>query len=202
MIGEAWIGVDLNGFAAIATGDAATAAILIRLLTEAKPGGSTPNLAALVDGDDGGKRRLKAIAELTEDREIPSRVLTSGTTLEDHLLGGPSLYFEAVQEYLVQMAGLDGDDLTKLRDSFDENFPEGDLPKGLSAWTRSEAAEIAGLDSKPSPVGIARAYASLLEEAEVQQSSDRRARTLVDWIAQVLELPGQTLDQETILSSG
>ncbi len=201
MIGEGWIGVDLNGFAAIATGDAATAAILIRLLTEGEPGGSTPHLAALVDGDDGGKRRLKAIAELVKDREIPSKVLTSGTTLEDHLLGGPGLYFEAVKDYLVQMAGLETGALTQLKESFEENFPADDLPKGLSAWTRNEAAEIAGLDSKPSPVGIARAYASLLDEAEIHQSSDRRARSLVDWIAQVLELPGQTLDQETILSS-
>jgi predicted ATP-dependent endonuclease of OLD family len=200
MIAEGWAGIDLNGFAAIATGDAATAAILIRLLTEGGPGGAPPHLAALVDGDEGGKRRLQALADLTKDRDIPSKALTGGTTLEDHLLGGPELYFEAVENYLVQMAGLQGEGRAKLRASFDEQFSADELPKGLSAWTRGAAVEIAGLDGKPSPVGIARAYASLLDEAKIEQKAGRRARALVDWIAAELKLPGQTLDQETILS--
>jgi hypothetical protein len=193
------ISVDLNRFAAIASGDAATAATLIRFLTDGNPAGTPPHLAVLVDGDDGGKRRLKLIGELTDDREIETRQLTQGTTIEDHLPGGPELYFEAVLGYFEQMVGLSGAKRKALQESFAERFKAGELPKGLVEWTRKEAAALAGLDGKPSSVGIARSYIPLLEQAELEPKESRRARTLADWVAKSLELPEQTLEQDSIL---
>jgi predicted ATP-dependent endonuclease of OLD family len=199
LIADQKLNIDLNRFAAISTGDAANTGILIRLLTDGAPGASRPRVGVLVDGDGGGDDRLKAIDSLVVEREVQTKQLSQATTLEDHLPAAPRLYFEAVATYLQQMAGLDEAGLKSLKDSFDNKFSGEEAVHGLVEWTRGDAARIAGLDRKPSSVGIARAYAALLEEADLNAKESQRAVRLGKWIAEKLYLPQQTLDQETIL---
>jgi predicted ATP-dependent endonuclease of OLD family len=198
LIADGRLEIDLNRFAAISTGDASNTGILIRLLTDGAPGASRPRVGVLVDGDAGGNNRLKAIQSLLTERDIQTKQLSDGTTLEDHLPAAPRLYLEAVATYLEQMADLDDKGLDTLRVSFDERFGGQDSVQGLVEWTRGEAAAIAGLEGKPSSVGIARAYAAILQEAELNAKDVQKATRLGKWIAEHLYLPQQTLDQETI----
>jgi predicted ATP-dependent endonuclease of OLD family len=195
--------IDLNRFAAMATGDAANARVLIRFLTEVGSGAGAPRLALLVDGDGGGKRRLAALADLTADLNIPTKELRPpNTTTEDHLLGARTLYPEAVARYLGGLKELDQAKLEEIRTSFETKFPEGsEAVVGLADWAKEEAAAIAGLDEKPSSVGIARSYAELLEAAELGTKDMVRVRKLAEWIRDVLEVPPSTLRQEQIVDS-
>jgi predicted ATP-dependent endonuclease of OLD family len=199
LIADGKLSIDLNRFAAISTGDAANTDILLRILTDGAPGASRPQVGVLVDGDGGGNDRLKAIDSLIAEREVKTKQLSEGTTLEDHLPAAHSLYFDAVANYLQQIAGLDETGLKALRSSFDQHFGEDEPMSGLVEWTRGAAATIAGLDRKPSSVGIARAYVALLEEAQLSAKDSQRATRLGKWIAEKLYLPQQTLSQETIL---
>jgi predicted ATP-dependent endonuclease of OLD family len=195
--------IDLNRFAAMATGDAANARVLIRFLTEVGNGAGAPRLALLVDGDGGGKRRLAALADLTADLDIPTKELRpANTTTEDHLLGARTLYPEAVGRYLGGLKDLDPAKLEEIQTSFETKFPEGsEAVVGLAAWAKEDAAAIAGLDEKPSSVGIARSYAELLEAAELGAKDLVRGRKLAEWIRDVLEVPPSTLRQEQIVDS-
>ncbi len=199
LIADEKLDIDLNRFAAIATGDAANTGVLLRILTDGAPGASRPRVGVLVDGDGGGKDRLKAIDSLMAERDVQTKQLTAETTLEDHLPAARRLYFEAVATYFQQMADLDDVGLESLRDSFDQRFGEHEAVHGLVEWTRGDAAAIAGLDGKPSSVGIARAYSALLEDAVLTAKDLQRAIRLASWIAENLYLPEQTLSQEAIL---
>ena len=199
LIADEKLDIDLNRFAAIATGDAANTGVLLRILTDGAPGASRPRVGVLVDGDGGGKDRLKAIDSLIAERDVQTKQLTAETTLEDHLPAARRLYFEAVATYFQHMVNLDDVGLESLRDSFDQRFGEHEVVHGLVEWTRGDAAAIAGLDGKPSSVGIARSYAALLEDAVLTAKDLQRAMRLGSWIAENLYLPEQTLSQEAIL---
>jgi predicted ATP-dependent endonuclease of OLD family len=196
--------LDLNALAIIPTGDAQNADALIRILSEAGPTEHLPTLAVLVDGDSGGAARLKAIEELVKDRGIATHPLMEGTTTEDHVLAAKTLYIEALAKYLSELKGLDLDQTRKkLLESFAESFPESkEVTAGLSGWSRSAAKKIAGLEDKPSSVGIARAYVQLLpsiEPPELKGYAIDRAMKLANWIRDALDVPGQTLAEGEIL---
>lgn len=199
LIADGKLDIDLNRFAAISTGDAANTDILLRILTDGAPGAGRPQIGVLVDGDGGGKDRLNAISSVIAERDVQPKQLSDGTTLEDHLPAAKRLYLEAVVAYLQQIAGLNDADDKALRASFDQRFGKNEPIHGLVDWTRGDAAAIAGLDGKPSSVGIARAYAMLLEDADLTAKECQRAVRLGNWIAEKLYLPQQTLNQETIL---
>ena len=198
--------MDLNALAVIATGDAQNTDALIRILSEAGPADQTPTLGLLVDGDAGGKKRLEAVSGLISNRQIASHQLMDGTTTEDHVLGAKSLYIEALARYLAGLRSLDlGETLAKLTDSFNERFPGSkEVTAGLCAWSREAAQAIAGLDDKPSPVGVARAYAQLLEDTDpslLKGHAVERGLKLATWIKEALKVPQQTLAQEDILET-
>jgi hypothetical protein len=106
--------------------------------------------------------------------------------------------------YLTDLCSLETNKQEELRSSFVARFGDSE-PSGLAEWTREEAKEIAGLEEKPSPVGIARAYAERLEELEIGELKPRetsRAKKLAQWVAEEIKVPIQTLTQDRILESG
>jgi recombinational DNA repair ATPase RecF len=204
LIADGHLDLDLNRFSVIPTGDSANTGALIRILTDGIPVSARPALGLLVDGDKGGKARLKAVRSLVKDHRIATKDLSpANTTTEDHLPAAKKLYVEAVVAYLTEMCGLGAGKQGELRKSFIARFGDSETI-GLAEWTRDEAREIAGLDEKPSPVGIARAYAEMLEDVELGELKPReisRARKLAQWIGEEVKVPAQTLVQDQILES-
>lgn len=197
------IDLDLNQLAVIGTGDPQNADALIRILSEAGSG-VAPRIAVLVDGDDGGERRLRAIKELTDDRKIPTLKLSpTGTATEDHMPAPPSLFVKAIASYVAENWQLDpGETSAKFEASFAENIEGKEVAAGLAKWGREAAKEIANLEDKPSPVGIARAYANFFEQLSEDETRSRpleRSVKLAEWIQGSLEVGGQVLEQEMIL---
>jgi hypothetical protein len=201
---------DLNSLAIMPAGDAADAAALVRILAESA---SKPAIAALFDSDDGGQKRQRALHPLAEQHEIEIKLLTpAGTTTEDHLPAALTLYSEALATYLARMSPRrnNGDkqlssaeflaeiklDLGNL-----ESGPEG-LTKGIATWSRDLGRTIGQLEYKPSPSGVAREYAVLVQDADEhslrQGQSLKRARELSKWIAKALDLPALTLTGSAI----
>lgn len=204
LIADGHLDLDLNRFSVIPTGDSANTGALIRILTDGIPASARPTLGLLVDGDKGGKARLKAAKSLIKEHRIAAKELSpANTTTEDHLPAAKRLYLEAVVGYLTDLCNLGSHKQEELRTSFAARFGDSE-PSGLAEWTREEAKEIAGLEEKPSPVGIARAYAEQLEELEVGELKPRetsRAKKLAQWIGEEIEVPIQTLAQDQILES-
>ena len=73
---------DLNAFSVISTGDSKNTDALIRILRE---GSNAPSLLVIVDGDEGGSKRLEALKPFLEAHTVKSFQLQGGTTIEDHL---------------------------------------------------------------------------------------------------------------------
>lgn len=205
LIADGHLDLDLNRFSVIPTGDSANTGALIRILTDGIPASTRPTLGLLVDGDKGGKARLKAVKSLIKEHRIAAKEFSpANTTTEDHLPAAKRLYLEAVVGYLTDLCNLGSHKQEELRASFASRFGDSE-PVGLAEWTREEAKEIAGLEEKPSPVGIARAYAEQLEELEVGELKPReasRAKKLAQWIGEEIKVPIQTLAQDRILESG
>ncbi len=205
LIASNLLDLDLNRFAAIPTGDASNTGALVRILADdGAPTALRPQLGVLVDGDKGGKDRLKSVKKLLEKQKIPSKELTLKTTTEDHLPAAKRLYFAAVVAYLREVASLTTAQEDELTTSFATRFGDSDATTGLADWTRTKAREIAGLEEKPSSVGIARAYASLLDDLPVDQLAAKdlmRAKKLAEWITTEIKVPGRTLAEDRILES-
>jgi AAA ATPase domain len=204
LIADGHLNADLNRFSAIPTGDSANTGALIRILTDGIPASARPKLGLLVDGDEGGKARLKAVERLVKQHRIATKGLSPAeASTEDHLPAARTLYPEAVVAYLTDVCELSEEEQAKLRESFALRFENSELV-GLAEWTRKEAREIAGLGEKPSPVGIARTYAERLEElerGELKGNDLRRAKKLAEWVVEQLNIPEQTLSQDKILAS-
>jgi predicted ATP-dependent endonuclease of OLD family len=184
---------DLNSFAAIATGKSADADALIRILVESQP---VPHLAVLVDGDKSGRDRISYIQRLLEKHKISSKVLREGTTIEDYLPNLGDVFVEAVASYVQKIAGdmkhgLDTSQVNdSVRKSFESRFGEDASPKGVAAWIEDEVTNLASLTSPPSKVGIAREYATLLQDLPAARFRTGSAGPhLVKWIAEALSLP-------------
>ena len=188
--------VDLNAFSVIATGNSSNTDALIRILCE---GATPPRLAVLVDGDEGGKARLKALKSLLEKRSIESKQLTDGTTVEDHLPLAGELYVKAVADYVIKVmedAENALDCAEKLHDQFKQSFrgkfEEGKVTIGIAAWAAETGKRLGNLAEPPSKIGIAREYARILEETSPDNFTSvslQRSLKLVEWIQKELEVP-------------
>jgi predicted ATP-dependent endonuclease of OLD family len=195
------LSADLNTLAIIPTGDSKNADALIRLLNETP---SKPKLAALFDGDEGGKARRSKLAEVFKSFSVNHRCLADGTTLEDHLLKVNTIFVDALSDYLVKIAKEPNNLREKVAEAFTAKYrgTEGKSLLGVAEWSREVGKQLARLDSEPSPVGIAREYALRLAEtlpSTIDDDDCTRAEGLADWIVKSLDLPKQALTQDTIL---
>lgn len=188
--------LDLNAFSAISTGTSRNADALIRMLHE---GSMKPALAVLVDGDAGGKARLKALQPLLTAHEIKSKQLLDGTTTEDYLPLVAELYTRAVADYvmkLMETAGQKGPEPDAFRaeflNTFKGAFPEGNVTKGVLKWALKTAKALGKLKDSPSKIGIAREYVRLLDETPAERFNPealQRALTLLEGIQEILNIP-------------
>ena len=188
--------LDLNAFSVISTESSKNADALIRILTD---GATKPNIALLVDGDEGGRSRLKALQGILKAKEIPSRQLLEGTAIEDYLPLVGELYVRAVADYVAKVKESQGAAVANLeefrqefRKSFREAFEEGKVTKGVADWAASAGQKLGGLESAPSKLGIAREYILLLEEAGPEKftaQSLQRPLKMLEWVREMIPVP-------------
>jgi hypothetical protein len=198
--------VDLNAFSAIGTESSKNADALIRILSD---GAIRPRLAILVDGDEGGKNRLKSLQGIMKTKEIRSKQLLEETTIEDYLPLVGELYVRALADYVSKVRESHGAPVTnaddfrhEFRKSFREAFEEGKVTKGVAAWAASAGQKLGGLEDAPSKLGIAREYISLLEDTEAERftpQSLQRPLKLLEWIREILPIPELRESPRTIL---
>ena len=91
---------DINGFSALSTQESQNTRSLIEMYLS---GHAPCRIAVLVDGDGGGRIRLENLGSYLNERDIPSKSLTTGTTIEDHLPYLRKLYVPAVVTYLLKL---------------------------------------------------------------------------------------------------
>jgi predicted ATP-dependent endonuclease of OLD family len=200
--------LDLNAFSAVGTESSKNTDALVRILSESA---LSPRLAVLVDGDDGGKGRLKALQGILKLKEIPSKQLLDGTTIEDYLPLSGELYVRAVADYVAKVKEslgapvADADDFKQqFRTSFRETFEEGRVTKGVAAWAASAGKKLGQLENEPSKLGIAREYATLLEEAPAERftaQSLQRPLHLMKLIREILPIHELRASEKTILKA-
>lgn len=90
----------------------------------------------------------------------------------------------------------------QFRTSFRETFEEGKVTKGVAAWAASAGKKLGQLDSEPSKLGIAREYATLLEETLPERftpQSLQRPLHLVKLMREILPIPELRESEKTIL---
>lgn len=180
---------DINGLSVMATGNSRHADALIRIFGEAP---TPPRIAVLLDGDQGGSDRYKSLKKLLDAKGVLHHQLDAKTTLEDHLVS-PSSFREAVVRYLDSLAPDKG-----VRAKMDAAPATG----GLSIWARVEGQKAIEADEPPSSVGMAREYALLLQGVTLdsaERNARRKAVKLARKIAEMLDLPGQTVEQDQIV---
>jgi len=191
------VSFDLNSLSIIPTNDSKNADAIVRILTESS---IKPKIAALFDGDAGGIEKSKKIADLLRQHGIESKVLSKDSTIEDHLLGVNDIFVRAVATYISKITKGDlSDILPKVASSY-----KAKDKAGVAAWSREVGTGVANLVGEPSPVGIAREYSLLLSDTSgsvFQKGADlKRSVALVNWIAEALDLPKQTLKEEKIVA--
>jgi len=198
--------IDLNAFSAISTGTSKNADALIRVLLESA---IKPKLAVLVDGDEGGKSRLKALQPILKANGIESKQLLEETAIEDYLPLVGELYPRAVAEYVMKLMETAGQKIEKpddfpaeVRKSFRERFEEGKVTKGVAAWAEDAGRKLGKLDQSPSKIGIAREYVRLLDASPAENftpQSLQRPLKLVEWVQEILAVPEVRESERTIL---
>jgi hypothetical protein len=197
---------DVNSLAIMPAGDSADAAALLRMLSE---GAIRPQVAALFDGDGGGRDRKKALERLGRD-DVTIKLLAKDSTTEDHVPIAVDLYPKALAVYLAKLdaeAGHPADEtkIAQYRETLANHIDElqvtGDrLTSGLADWSRKVGREVAKLDAGPSSVGVAREYAALLATADRPPAPQlKRSKELSRWIAETLQLPKLWLEENEIL---
>jgi predicted ATP-dependent endonuclease of OLD family len=201
------IETDLNSFSVIGTGDTRNTEAIIRIMTESR---SKPSIAVLVDGDAGGKARLRALKPIMDSRSLLGKALLDDTTIEDYLPLANDLYVEAVVRYSVKLAkdhGKASIDESETRETVRQYFSERVIDKktkgNLSTLATEIFQEITELTEPPSKMGIAREYVLLLEEVKpnsVKDSDLRQAQKLFEIIQSMLQLPGIADIPNTIIS--
>ncbi len=185
--------IDLNAFSVISTESSKNADALIRILSDGTP---KPHIAVMVDGDDGGKARLKSMAGILKSGNIPFKQLLEGTTIEDYLPLVGELYVRAVADYVAKVKETQGAPVANLdefrqefRKSYREGFEEGKVTKAVAVWAATAGQKLGALDNPPSKLGIAREYVMLLEAAPADKftaQSLRRPLELMKWIREIL----------------
>jgi len=190
------LNIDINGLSIMATGNSKHADALIRILSE---GGLVPKIALLLDGDQGGSDRYKSVRKLIESKGILCHQLDQKTTVEDHLIA-PVLFRDATIRHLETIDAAK-DPRSKLESSFEQVQASG---SGLAKWAREEGGRAIESEEEPSAVGIAREYAVLLRDATLdgsQKATRKRGVKLARKIAEMLDLPNQTVQQDRVVES-
>jgi predicted ATPase len=200
LIEQGQLDVDLNAFSVVGTGDSSKAFALIELLTETRP---IPRIAVLVDGDKGGKDRLKELKPVLERFSIPSKALMDGTTIEDHL---PSLelYVRGAARWAVKVARLGGAEIVEpfeeeLVSRFAAKYPNPDRTQGVAQWASREAAALAGVGGQLSKLGISREYVNALLEPGVRVTGPRRIKEIAKWLRESVGLSVTAASEGEIL---
>jgi predicted ATP-dependent endonuclease of OLD family len=186
--------IDLNAVSFISTVESKHADVLIRLLFETVP---KPGIGVLTDGDQGGKERLIYLNALITEAGIVARSLTKDTSLEDHLPNLREVFVPAVADYASKLMVLRGENKPdddefrqKFLADFDKTYDKGKVTTKVMDWVAKATAEIAGMKSKPSKVGIAREYALRLHEfPHAQLKWGDRQKALVDWLLKDVKVP-------------
>jgi hypothetical protein len=216
LIESGMIDADLNDLSIISTGESKNTDALIRILSEIP---SKPRIALLFDGDEGGKRRAKALEHLIKVHKLESKVLEAGKCIEDCVIGSDTVFVTAVANYLSKIGSNKIKDIKqKVEDSYreyksldvvdQERGTDGKkdvAPRGKSvaAWSREVGVQLEVIESEASPLGIAREYSILLSELAPEQvrSSASEAAGLANWIIKMLDVPKQILDPQSIIAS-
>ena len=188
---------DLNAFSVISTGGSKNTDALIRILSE---GSNAPSLLVIVDGDEGGSKRLKALKPFLEAHTVKSFQLQGGTTIEDHLPAAGGAYVNAVARYVACVVATLGkgrptrdeieERLRKAAES--ESYSGNKVTAGIADWAIEKAREIAGLQSKPSKLGIAREYVYSLTAATAnsyKKAQWKRGLDLLRTVQSELSIP-------------
>ena len=194
--------LDLNPLAVVGTGDARHAEAIARILMgSANP----PEIAFLFDGDQGGNDRAAAVKKFVKIHDLKSRILSKGTTIEDHIPLSGQLYREATTKHVAAVSeNVDKKAIRLLIEkSFTEEFgDESKVTNGIAKWARVTGKEAGELTEEPSSVGIAREYSLLLADAPAESLDQKylikRSVVLSEWIGETLNLSRQTISQEAI----
>lgn len=189
--------VDLNAFSVISTGSSNNTDALLRILME---GSNAPNVLVMVDGDDGGRQRLKAVKTLLKARNVESYTLPRNTTIEDHLPAAGRMYLAAVAQYAARIAktlGKSEVSRKQIEDELQKAFQEEEslgknVTFGIADWAIQKAQVLTKLDSAPSKLGVARDYVDLLgrsKETDFKAPQLKRSRDLLKVIQRMLSIP-------------
>ena len=215
------INFDVNSLSIIPTGESKHADALIRMLAESA---LHPEIAAIFDGDGGGKTRAKNLKKVMEHYNVHKHILEDGTSIEDHILRPNPIFVTAVVNYVSKMTefergnvdkkvkesfevnfGASDDAVDKKVKSFEVNFGASDSNQisGLAKWSRQDGRRIAKLESDLSSLGIAREYAEILMQTSDEQLGAtvdcERGLAIANWIGKTLQLPERTLLEGEIL---
>lgn len=197
---------DINGFSVLSTENSQNTKALIELLSS---GASKCRIAVLLDGDKGGQQRLKKMQSYLDAREIPAKLLTNGTAIEDHLPLLAELFVEAVSKYCFGL-GTDNETLSgvgfdevhsKFKEDFAKKFPKPATTQGVAIWASKVGQDLYpdSLPPSPSKVGIAREYVALLMASSSAEGSTGKVRgrvkDLAAWIGDVLSLPSRYAEE-------
>lgn len=184
--------VDLNSLCILATSESKNAEVQIDLLLESA---IKPSLAVLVDGDDGGKQRLKDLQLILKRRDIPAKQLSDAVTIEDLLLGGPRLYATAAIQYAKKLAVIHSKkkpDVVEqeMEASFERYHSSKSKAVGIVSWAQSAIAEVVEV-KEASKIGLAREYVNLLVETpddQIAEAGSTAAEALGQWIVNNLKI--------------
>lgn len=197
--------LDINSLAIMSTSESKNTDVLLRLLHESNP---CPKIVLLCDGDKGGKERLEYVQQFIKHHDISNKLLSNGTSIEDHIPMIRDLYVTAVANYvgklLVMQEKAKPDEKEfeeKFRADFDSRFEKTKVTHEVANWASEAAKNIGGLSNKPSKVGIAREYATLLLQVPNDEFKfdNTRSKTLIEWIQNAAGVPGQLPIDQKIL---
>jgi predicted ATPase len=204
MIAEAQCNVEINGFAAMGTGNGQSADVLLRMLSESQP---HPRIMMLFDGDDGGRAREAEVRPLVEQLHGKSEILGDGLSIEDYLPGGDAVYVAAVCRYIEKLIELKRAPAEPgLEASARENLQTWRLEPdnhSVAKWCEQFCKNHPVLRAPISKVGVAREYVTILQDlsaAQLDEDSTARCLTLLGTIAAHLELPAQIASPQAIFA--
>ncbi|ABS63299.1 hypothetical protein Plav_1680 [Parvibaculum lavamentivorans DS-1] len=185
--------LDINPLSIMPAGDSKEADAVARILMEAS---MRPRVAALYDGDDGGKRRKAKLDKVLEkDAHV---VLEKQKTIEDYLPGFEDLFVPIAAAYGARVFGGDKKEIIAEITAALKEAGKDEKRVDVVLGAIKKAAK---LDEAPSKVGIARDYAHALLGAEHKISKEEgdQLKKLVAMLQGALNLPTRTTAQDRIL---
>ena len=198
------VNFDINSLSVMSTGDGKNADAIIRILGESP---LTPTIAALFDGDKGGKDRRKYLDKVMKEYSVINWCLDDGTSVEDHLLGVKEFLLPGVAKYVERLSEKEVTGLCdRLLRQFEARFPSARRSgtKGIGKWLKTMGKDLGELDQEPSVVGYAREYLAMIQDSSINNikgcSNYKRAFSLIKSVGSKLSLPSQVLDQVSVIA--